>query len=139
MPDPKRGDGDEPTPKPEYDYEVIDDDADEIDFSDEAYQGDDRDRRPPPPGRRRPAGDRGARADGDRDGDDRGERRPRRRECPSCGDDGAPIVDKRISTGGWVLFAVLILFCTPLCFLPFVLDSCKEEVRRCGHCGASRF
>ena len=57
--------------------------------------------------------------------------------CPHCDHNGRPIVTKRVSTGGWILFAVLLLACFVICWLPFVLDSCKEEVWKCESCGQS--
>jgi lipopolysaccharide-induced tumor necrosis factor-alpha factor len=46
-----------------------------------------------------------------------------------------PYVEKKkLSTGGWVLFVVLLLVCFPICWLPFVIDGCKEEVRKCPAC-----
>jgi uncharacterized membrane protein len=46
-----------------------------------------------------------------------------------------PYVEKRkLSTGGWVLFAVLLILCFPICWLPFVIDACKEEERKCPAC-----
>jgi hypothetical protein len=56
-------------------------------------------------------------------------------KCPFCSHEGLPVVSKRISMGGWVLFVVLLLVCLPLCWLPFVIDACKEEVRKCAACG----
>jgi len=56
-------------------------------------------------------------------------------KCPYCGKEGQPIVTKKISGAGWILFVVLLLFCLPLCWLPFVLEGCKEEERKCGACG----
>jgi hypothetical protein len=56
-------------------------------------------------------------------------------KCPFCGSEGDPIVYKRISTGGWILFAALLFFCFPLCWLPFIIDGCKEPARKCGSCG----
>jgi len=56
--------------------------------------------------------------------------------CPYCGNEGGPVVNKQMSTGGWVLFVVLIIFCLPLCWLPFILDGCKEDVRTCASCNA---
>jgi hypothetical protein len=41
----------------------------------------------------------------------------------------------QLSVGGWALFAVLVVCCVVLCWLPFVLDGCKEPVRYCGQCG----
>ena len=46
-----------------------------------------------------------------------------------------PFQKQQLSSGGWVLFAVLVLFCLPLCWLPFVIDGCKETVRNCASCG----
>ena len=56
-------------------------------------------------------------------------------KCPFCNYEGLPTVSKNISVGGWVLFVVLLLFCFPLCWIPFVVDGCKEEVKRCTSCG----
>ena len=56
-------------------------------------------------------------------------------KCPYCGHEGMPYVEKKnLSTGGWVLFVVLLLVCFPICWLPFVIDGCKEEVRKCPAC-----
>ena len=59
-----------------------------------------------------------------------------RYNCPFCEYQGPPIVSKQLSSNGWILFAVLLLVCVPLCWLPFVLDGCKEEIRKCAGCGA---
>ena len=56
--------------------------------------------------------------------------------CPYCSYEGAPFIKKKISGTGWVVFVLLLLFCFPLLWLPFVLDGCKEEVRTCASCGA---
>jgi lipopolysaccharide-induced tumor necrosis factor-alpha factor len=56
--------------------------------------------------------------------------------CPYCGHQGPPSTQKKISAAGWILFAVLLMFCIPLCWLPFVVDGCKEEERRCLGCGS---
>ncbi len=56
--------------------------------------------------------------------------------CPLCGHQGYPIVTKSINGAGWVLFVVLLLFCIVLCWLPFVIDGCKDEVRKCAKCGS---
>ncbi len=55
--------------------------------------------------------------------------------CPVCSHQGPPIVTQQVSTGGWIVFAVLLVTCFPLCWIPFVVDGLKEEVRRCGACG----
>lgn len=51
--------------------------------------------------------------------------------CPMCGDTGAPLQRDKISTAGWVIFAVLLLFCFPLCFIGLLQ---KEQYRVCGRC-----
>jgi lipopolysaccharide-induced tumor necrosis factor-alpha factor len=57
-------------------------------------------------------------------------------KCPFCSHEGMPTTEKRVSVGGWVLFAVLLLLCFPVCWIPFVVDGCKEEIRRCASCGS---
>jgi hypothetical protein len=56
-------------------------------------------------------------------------------KCPFCGQEGVPVVSKQISAVGWVLFVVLLIMCIPLCWIPFVVDGCKEDVRKCAACG----
>jgi lipopolysaccharide-induced tumor necrosis factor-alpha factor len=56
--------------------------------------------------------------------------------CPFCGFQGPPSTTKKISAAGWILFAALLVMCIPLCWLPFVIDGCKEEERRCLGCGS---
>ena len=56
-------------------------------------------------------------------------------KCPYCSHEGPPRINKKISMGGWVLFVVLVLFCLLLCWIPFVVDGCKEEERICSNCG----
>ena len=57
-------------------------------------------------------------------------------DCPICGNQGSPSVDKQVSMNGWIVFIVLIIFCIPLCWIPFVVDGLKEQVYRCRKCGA---
>ena len=60
-------------------------------------------------------------------------------KCPFCGHEGVPfLVKNRLSTGGWILFAALLIVCFPLCWLPFVIDGCKEEEWKCAACGVRR-
>ncbi|MBP9665114.1 MAG: LITAF-like zinc ribbon domain-containing protein [Pyrinomonadaceae bacterium] len=56
--------------------------------------------------------------------------------CPLCGQQGYPIIEKRVNGSGWALFVVMLLFCIPLCWLPFVIDGCKDEFRKCSRCGS---
>ena len=58
-------------------------------------------------------------------------------KCPFCSSEEIPTTTKRVNTGGWVLFVVLLLFCFPLCFIPFLVDGCKDEVRKCLSCGST--
>ena len=55
--------------------------------------------------------------------------------CPFCQHEGTPAVEKKVSSAGWILFAVLLLFCFPICWLPLVIDPCKDEFRKCTACG----
>jgi hypothetical protein len=54
--------------------------------------------------------------------------------CPYCHTNAPPVVATRISTGGWVVFAALIIACLPLCFIGLFI---KEEYRMCSWCRAS--
>jgi len=58
-------------------------------------------------------------------------------KCPYCEKEGAPVTVKKVSSTGWIVFVLLLVFCFPLCWLPFVLDGCKEEIRKCPSCGAT--
>jgi hypothetical protein len=48
------------------------------------------------------------------------------------------LVKNKLSTGGWIFFAVMLLVCFPLCWLPFVIDGCKEDEWKCAGCGIRR-
>ena len=52
--------------------------------------------------------------------------------CPFCGTGRPPLVNSQVSTGGWVLFVVLLLSCFPLCFIGLFL---KDRFRECSGCG----
>ncbi len=56
--------------------------------------------------------------------------------CPICEHDGAPFVTQQVSQTGWIVFALLIVFCFVLAWIPFVTDSLKDEVRKCSNCGS---
>jgi DNA-directed RNA polymerase subunit RPC12/RpoP len=55
--------------------------------------------------------------------------------CPYCGHQGPRLIQKQLSQGGWILFVVLLLLCFPLCWLPFVIDGCKDKTAKCAACG----
>ena len=57
-------------------------------------------------------------------------------KCPFCNHEGNPVVSKQVSVVGWVIFVAILFICFPLCWIPFVVDGCKEEVRKCSGCGA---
>lgn len=51
--------------------------------------------------------------------------------CPRCQSQLAPRIEKRISTAGWIVFAVLLITLFPLFWIGFFL---KEEIRVCPVC-----
>ena len=52
--------------------------------------------------------------------------------CPNCGTQYFPIVERRISTAGWTVFAALLIFTMGLlCWIGLLI---KEEVRICPVC-----
>lgn len=60
--------------------------------------------------------------------------RPRGFRCPFCKSEELPEVRSRISTGGWVVFAVMIFVCFPLFWIGLLM---KEEYRVCRDCGST--
>lgn len=55
--------------------------------------------------------------------------------CPFCQSTNPPRQTEQMAASGWILFVVLLLFCLPLCWIPFVVSGCKEIVRHCSSCG----
>jgi len=53
-------------------------------------------------------------------------------KCPFCQNETPPRIEKEVNM---VLFVILLLFCLPLCWIPF-LDSQKKEKRKCSACGS---
>lgn len=53
-------------------------------------------------------------------------------QCPFCHTQQPPYVQSQISTAGWVLFVVLLIFCFPLCIIGLFI---KENYRVCSGCG----
>ena len=51
--------------------------------------------------------------------------------CPYCNSPYPPLTLQRITTGGWVVFVILLLFCLPLCWLGLLI---KEDYRVCSSC-----
>jgi hypothetical protein len=52
--------------------------------------------------------------------------------CPFCRCRARPERRTQVSTGGWVVFAMFILLCLPLCFIGLLM---REEYRVCSNCG----
>jgi rubrerythrin len=51
--------------------------------------------------------------------------------CPRCGTQNLPHIERKISTAGWIVFAVLLLVFFPLFWIGFLM---KEDVRVCPVC-----
>ncbi len=52
--------------------------------------------------------------------------------CPNCMSQYPARIEKRISTAGWITFAVLLVFFFPLFWIGLLI---KEEVQVCQSCG----
>lgn len=52
-------------------------------------------------------------------------------QCPRCHTHQPPLITKKISAAGWVVFAVLMVFFFPLFWIGLLI---KEEVRVCPVC-----
>jgi len=53
--------------------------------------------------------------------------------CPRCGSHYLPIVERKISTAGWIVFSVLLVFTFIFFWIGLLM---KEEVRVCPVCRA---
>jgi cytochrome c-type biogenesis protein CcmH/NrfF len=51
--------------------------------------------------------------------------------CPRCGTQNLPHIERKISTAGWVVFAVLLVVFLPLFWIGLLI---KEDVRVCPVC-----
>lgn len=51
--------------------------------------------------------------------------------CPNCGTQNFPRIERRISTAGWILFAVLLVMFFPLFWIGLLV---KEDIRVCPVC-----
>ncbi len=52
--------------------------------------------------------------------------------CRHCGAQESKIYKTKISTGGWILFAVLLFVCLPACWIPLI--AMKDHLAMCGRC-----
>jgi hypothetical protein len=53
--------------------------------------------------------------------------------CPRCGSPEPAVRQSKVSTAGWIVFALLLVLCFPLCFLGLLI---REESLTCATCGA---
>jgi RNA polymerase subunit RPABC4/transcription elongation factor Spt4 len=52
--------------------------------------------------------------------------------CPRCGSQSMPVTTRKISTAGWIVFAVLLIFTFFFFWIGLLM---KEDVRVCPVCG----
>jgi DNA-directed RNA polymerase subunit RPC12/RpoP/ribosomal protein L40E len=53
--------------------------------------------------------------------------------CPNCATQFLPRVERRVSTAGWIVFSVLLVFIFPLFWIGLLI---KEDVHVCPSCSA---
>ncbi|HEX8287462.1 MAG TPA: LITAF-like zinc ribbon domain-containing protein [Pyrinomonadaceae bacterium] len=53
--------------------------------------------------------------------------------CPRCGSQYLPIIERRVSTAGWIVFSVLLIFTLFFFWIGLLI---KEDVRVCPVCRA---
>lgn len=56
--------------------------------------------------------------------------------CPFCQFQGPPRISTKMSTGGWIVFAALLLVCFPLCWIPLRRERLQRgspDMRRVRH------
>lgn len=53
--------------------------------------------------------------------------------CPRCGSGALPVVERKVSTAGWIVFSVLLIFTWIFFWIGLLM---KEEVRVCPACRA---
>ncbi len=53
-------------------------------------------------------------------------------QCPYCHNYGPVLIQQRISTAGWITFAVLLIVFFPLFWIGLLI---KENYHMCSHCG----
>jgi lipopolysaccharide-induced tumor necrosis factor-alpha factor len=51
--------------------------------------------------------------------------------CPYCATNRPPYTMTKISSGGWVVFALMLLFCFPLFWIGLLM---KDEHQYCSQC-----
>ena len=53
--------------------------------------------------------------------------------CPRCGSGALPIIERKVSTAGWIVFSVLLIFTWIFFWIGLLM---KEDVRVCPACRA---
>ena len=53
-------------------------------------------------------------------------------ECRHCGCRDEPVARSEISQGGWIVFVIMLLFCTPLFWIGLLMT---ETYHVCADCG----
>ncbi len=51
--------------------------------------------------------------------------------CPRCGTSATPIIKKKVSSGGWIVFVAMLLLCFPLFFIGLLM---REDYCVCPAC-----
>lgn len=51
--------------------------------------------------------------------------------CPRCGTNAPPIIQSKISDGGWIVFVLMLIFCFPLFFIGLLM---REHTSVCSAC-----
>jgi hypothetical protein len=54
--------------------------------------------------------------------------------CPNCGTSALPIIQRRVSTAGWIVFSLLLVFTFIFFWIGLLM---KEDVRICPACRAT--
>jgi hypothetical protein len=52
--------------------------------------------------------------------------------CPFCQSRQRPVIRRRTALAGWIVFAALLVFCFPICWLGFLV---RERYHLCYDCG----
>ena len=52
--------------------------------------------------------------------------------CPYCCEQAAPILEKQVSSDGWMVFGILLVCFFPLCWIGLLM---REEIPTCSQCG----
>jgi hypothetical protein len=51
--------------------------------------------------------------------------------CPYCGTNSPPLIISNISSGGWVVFALMLVFCFPLFWIGLLMKDHHQISAQC--------